>query len=74
MAHPNRMSLRPGLLWLTLNPALIIQCFENILFLDFTYPVRCFPYSLKCLLYPRLDSVGSLPSHNAVGLRGLLQE
>jgi hypothetical protein len=26
MALPNRMSLRPGLLWLTLNLALIIQC------------------------------------------------
>jgi hypothetical protein len=25
-ALPNRMSLRPGLLWLTLNLALIIQC------------------------------------------------
>jgi hypothetical protein len=27
MALPNRMSLRPGLLWLTLNLALIILCF-----------------------------------------------
>jgi hypothetical protein len=26
MALPNRMSLRPGLLWLTLDLALIIQC------------------------------------------------
>jgi hypothetical protein len=26
MALPNRMSLRPGLLWLTLNLALDIQC------------------------------------------------
>jgi hypothetical protein len=26
MALPNRMSVRPGLLWLTLNLALIIQC------------------------------------------------
>jgi hypothetical protein len=36
MALPNRMSLRPGLLWLTLNLALItVQCFSrnNIYFL-----------------------------------------
>jgi hypothetical protein len=26
MAVPNRMPLRPGLIWLTLDPALIIQC------------------------------------------------
>jgi hypothetical protein len=26
MELPNRMSLRPALLWLTLNVALIIQC------------------------------------------------
>jgi hypothetical protein len=25
-ALPNRMSLRPGLLWLTVNLAMIIQC------------------------------------------------
>jgi hypothetical protein len=29
MALPNRMSLRPGLLWLTLNLALIIQCLSR---------------------------------------------
>jgi hypothetical protein len=44
MALPNRMSLRPGLLWLTLNLDLIIQClsWNNIfIFLNFTYPLRC---------------------------------
>jgi hypothetical protein len=43
MALPNRMSLRPGLLWLTLNLALIILCLSwiNIFFLNFTYPLRC---------------------------------
>jgi hypothetical protein len=43
MALPNRMSLRPGLLWLTLNLAPIIQClsWNNIYyFLNFTYPLR----------------------------------
>jgi hypothetical protein len=36
------MSLRPGLLWLTLNLALITQCLSrNIIFFNFTYPVRC---------------------------------
>jgi hypothetical protein len=35
MALPNRMSLRPGLLWITLNLALIIQCLSqnNVFFL-----------------------------------------
>jgi hypothetical protein len=44
MEFPNRMSLRPGFLWLTLNPALIIQylSWNNIyIFFNFTYPVRC---------------------------------
>jgi hypothetical protein len=43
MALPNRMSLCPGLLWLTLNLALIIQClsWNNIFFFNFTYPLRC---------------------------------
>jgi hypothetical protein len=36
MALPNRMSLRPGLLWLILNVSLIIQCLSrSILFLQF---------------------------------------
>jgi hypothetical protein len=30
MAPPNRMSLRPGLLWLTPNLVLIIQCYHEI--------------------------------------------
>jgi hypothetical protein len=43
MALPNRMSLRPGLLWLTLNLTLIIQCLsQNNNFFNCTYPVRCF--------------------------------
>jgi hypothetical protein len=44
MALPNRMSLRPGLLWLTLNLALIVQrlSWNNIYsFFNFTYPLRC---------------------------------
>jgi hypothetical protein len=36
MALPNRMSLRPGLLWLTQNLALIIQCLSrNNIFIFF---------------------------------------
>jgi hypothetical protein len=39
MALPNRMSLCPGLLWLTLNLALIIQCLSRIsLFPPFDMP------------------------------------
>jgi hypothetical protein len=46
MTLPNCMSFRPGLLWLTLNLALIIQClsWNNIyiyIFFNFTYPLRC---------------------------------
>jgi hypothetical protein len=44
MALPNRMSLRPGLWWLTLNLAQIIQClsWNNIfIYFNFTYPLRC---------------------------------
>jgi hypothetical protein len=44
MALPNRMSLRPCVLWLTLNLALIIQCLSwNNIFIsfNFTYPLRC---------------------------------
>jgi hypothetical protein len=47
----NLKSLRPGLLWLTLNLALIIQClFRNNLFLNFAYPVRRF------LVPPKMSS------------------
>jgi hypothetical protein len=43
MVLPNRMSLRPGLLWLTENLALIIQCLSlNNILLYFTYPVSWF--------------------------------
>ena len=43
MALPNRMSLLPGLLWLTQNLALIIQClsWNNTFFFNFTYPLIC---------------------------------
>jgi hypothetical protein len=46
----NWMSLRPGLLWLTLNLALIIQCISRFfvtkyLFFNFTHTVRCFRVS-----------------------------
>jgi hypothetical protein len=41
MALPNRMSLRPGLLWLTLNLALFILRFSrsSTSFFSFIYPV-----------------------------------
>jgi hypothetical protein len=40
MALPNSMSLCPGLLWLTLNLALIIQCLSlnNLVFLILRTP------------------------------------
>jgi hypothetical protein len=44
MALPNRISLSPGLLWLTLNLTLIIQCLSrnNIFVLNVSaYPIRC---------------------------------
>jgi hypothetical protein len=42
MALRNRMSLRPSLLWLTLNVAMIIRYLSrNIFFVNFTYSVRC---------------------------------
>jgi hypothetical protein len=45
MVLANRMSLRPGLLWLTLNLALIIQCSSwNKIYMyifNFTYLLRC---------------------------------
>jgi hypothetical protein len=39
----SRKYLLPGLLWLTLNLALMIQCLSgNIIFVfNFTYPIRC---------------------------------
>jgi hypothetical protein len=41
MALPNRMSLLPGLLWLTLNLALIIQCLSrNNIFIFFYLRTR----------------------------------
>jgi hypothetical protein len=43
MALLNRMFLRPALLWLTQNMALIIQCLSrnNPPPPNFAYPVRC---------------------------------
>jgi hypothetical protein len=43
MALPNRISLRPDLLWLPLNLALIFQCLSwyNTFFFNFKYPLRC---------------------------------
>jgi hypothetical protein len=45
MVLANRMSLRPSLLWLILNLALIIQCLSwnniQIYIFNFTYPLRC---------------------------------
>jgi hypothetical protein len=40
---PNRMSLHPGLLWLTLNQALVSQCLSlNIFFSQFYLPRKNF--------------------------------
>jgi hypothetical protein len=51
MALPNRMSLRPCLLRLSLNLALIIQFYHEIIFLfKFTCPVRCFRIPSKMSL------------------------
>jgi hypothetical protein len=41
MTLTNVMPSRPGLLWVTLDLALIIQCLSRFSF-NFTYPVRCF--------------------------------
>jgi hypothetical protein len=51
MALPNRMSLRPGLLWLTLNLALIspyvrllwLTLYIYIYIYWFVYPLNCLP-------------------------------
>jgi hypothetical protein len=60
----NRMSLRPGLLWLTIKLALIIQCVShnNIFFLSVLHTPR------DVFAYPRLkttdlETVGSSTSH-----------
>jgi hypothetical protein len=50
MALPNRMSLRPGLLWLTLNLAVIIHYYHEIIhFSQFHIPH-------KMSSYPRLKA------------------
>jgi hypothetical protein len=55
MALPNRMSLRPGLLWLTLNLALIIQCLSwNNIFIFFL--ILRIPQDV--FVYPRLNTTG----------------
>jgi hypothetical protein len=41
IAVPYRMSLRPGLLLLNLNVAMIIQCLSRKNIFNFTYLVRC---------------------------------
>jgi hypothetical protein len=57
MALPNRMSLRPGLLWLTLNPALIIQCLSQIYhFLILQTPPKMSLRTLRGYSYPRLKT------------------
>jgi hypothetical protein len=40
MALTNQMSLRPSLLWLILNLALIIQCLSRIFFSHFYIPSK----------------------------------
>jgi hypothetical protein len=51
----NRMSLRPGLHWLTLNLALIIQCLSQIFFSILRPPSDVFAYFNICTInYPTL--------------------
>jgi hypothetical protein len=47
MALPARMSLRPGLLWITVNLALIIQCLSqnDIYILFFKFYIRSKTFS-----------------------------
>jgi hypothetical protein len=57
MALPNRMSLRPGLLWLTFNRALIIQCLSrnNVCF-QCNVPRKMSSRARGADAYPRLKT------------------
>jgi hypothetical protein len=50
----NRMSIRPGILWVTLNLALIIQCLQrnNIYFFQFHIPREMSSLTLGATLTP----------------------
>jgi hypothetical protein len=63
MAPPNRMSLRPGLLWLTLNLVLIILCLSRhyiyyiyiyIYIYQFFFSILHIP--VRCLRVPQVES------------------
>jgi hypothetical protein len=61
-----KSSLRPGLLWLILNLALIIHCLSQKIYFsfNFTKPVRCFgvpPTMYSRYAYPSLKTTGSEP-------------
>jgi hypothetical protein len=50
VALSNRMSLRPGLLWLTLNLALIISVYHEIFYSSVLHkPYYVFAYSVRCI-------------------------
>jgi hypothetical protein len=61
----NRMFLRLGLLWLTLNLALIIKRLpqNNIFFFNVAYPVRKFGVSLRRLHVPPGVRVHQVEDH-----------
>jgi hypothetical protein len=66
MALPNHMSLRPDLLWLTLNLAMIIQCvsWNNIyIFLIYVPPVPGVFPALSTELEPRTFVARITPSY-----------
>jgi hypothetical protein len=60
MVLPNRMSLRPGLVWLALNLALIIQCLLRNNIYIYTFFQSYMPIMMFCVprwyAYPRLKS------------------
>jgi hypothetical protein len=47
MALPNRMSLRPSLLWLTINHAQLFSVYHEIFFLIYVPP--------RCLCVPQVE-------------------
>jgi hypothetical protein len=56
MAHPNWASLHPGLLWVTLDLSLIIQCLSKKNIFQFYLSARCFlTYPLRCLRVPQFE-------------------
>jgi hypothetical protein len=54
MVLPNRMSFRPGLLWLTINLSLIIGCSYEIFFFQYYIFYKTFSCTSYDITYPRL--------------------